>query len=146
MTPAQTPLVVQGFALQPPDGFEVEEMTVALRMGAGSTPAPSLIVQSKPARAGATLGDLASETFAELVQTVPKMSKASRSEFTFADGASGIVIAYNFTAQTGELRQYFVLRLDRGRLCAVTLTVPTQALNETNATAFMAAIASVRPS
>jgi hypothetical protein len=141
---AQAPLVVQGFTLQPPDGFEVDEMTVALRLGAGSSPAPSLIVQSKPARDGATLADLASETFAELLQTVPKMGKASRSEFTFADGASGIVLAYNFTAQTGELRQYFVLRLDRGRVCAVTLTVPTQALNETNASAFMNAIASLK--
>lgn len=137
---------VEGFSFDPPIGFRTEEMTVGMRMGPpGNRPGPSLIVQSKIARDGATLDALAAETLVELVQTVPEMKNPSKTEFTFADGGTGVVIAYNFTAKTGELRQYYVLRLHQGRLCSVTLTLPSSALTESNAKSFMAAIASVKP-
>jgi hypothetical protein len=136
---------VQGFAFDPPMGFRTEEMTVGLRMGDGNTPAPSLIVQSKPARAGATLETIGAEVLAELAQTVGKMKVPSLTEFTFADGGAGLVISYNFSTHTGELRQYYALRLHAGRLCTVALTLPSSALTESNARTFMQAIASVRP-
>ncbi len=137
---------VQGFSFEPPDGFRTEEMTVGMRMGPpGNHPAPSLIVQSKPAREGASIATLAAEVLGELTQTVPKMKGPSKTEFTFNDGGTGIVLAYNFTAKTGELRQYFALRLHQGRLCSVALTLPASALTEANAKSFMQAIASVRP-
>jgi hypothetical protein len=137
---------LEGFSFDPPAGFRTEEMTVGMRMGPpGNRVAPSLIVQSKQAREGATLEALAAETLVELVQTVPGMKSPSKTEFTFADGGTGVVLAYNFTAKTGDLRQYFVLRLHQGKLCSVTLTLPTSALNEGNAKSFMDAIASVKP-
>src|SRR5258708_5917437 len=105
---------VQDFSFDPPQGFRVEETTVGLRMGDGSAPAPSLIVQSKPTRAGVSLATLGAETLAELAQTVPNMKAASKTEFTFADGGTGLVLSYNFTTRTGELRQYFALRLHQG--------------------------------
>jgi hypothetical protein len=143
--PGVLPMNVEGFTFSPPAGFRTEEQTIALRMGTGGGPAPSLIVQSKPARATATLEELAGQTFAELSQTVPGMKNASRSEFTFADGGTGVVLAYNFPTATGELRQYFVLRLHQQRLCTVTLTLPSASLTEGNARLFMSAIASISP-
>lgn len=135
---------VEGFTFTPPAGFRTEEQTIALRMVVDG-PAPSLIVQSKPARKGATLEELAGQTFSELSQTVVGMKGASRTEFTFADGGTGIVIAYNFPTAAGELRQYFVLRLHEQRLCSVTLTLPSSSLTEGNARLFMTAIASITP-
>lgn len=138
---------VEGFSFSPPAGFRTEEMTVGMRMGPpGNRVSPSLIVQSKAAREGATLEALATETLVELAQTVPNMKAPAKTEFTFADGGTGIVLSYTFTAKTGELRQYFVLRLHEGKLCSITLTIPSSALNDGNAKSFMDAIASVKPS
>ena len=137
---------VEGFSFEPPAGFRTEEMTVGMRMGPpGNQPSPSLIVQSKPARAGVTIETVAAEVLAELTQTVPNMKSSSKTEFSFSDGGSGVVLAYNFSAKTGELRQYFALRLHQGRLCSVALTLPASALTEANAKSFMQAIASVKP-
>src|SRR3990167_393711 len=142
--PGARSMNVEGFTFTPPAGFRTEEQTIALRMVVDG-PAPSLIVQSKPARAGASLEELAGQTFSELSQTVPGMKGASRTEFSFADGGTGIVIAYNFPTAAGELRQYFVLRLHEQRLCSVTLTLPSASLTEGNARLFMSAIASLTP-
>lgn len=137
---------IEGFDFPPPAGFRTEDVTVAYRQGLpGTGPSASLIVQSKPARAGASLGDFASETLSELAQTVPKMKNASKAEFAFDDGGKGIILAYSLQAQTGELRQYFVLRLEKGRLCTITLTVPNDKLTEASAKTLMNAIAKVKP-
>ena len=68
-------------------------------------PAPSFLIQTKPARAGASLEELAAQTLSELTQTIPGMKGGSRSEFTFADGGTGIVLAYNVPTAAGELRR-----------------------------------------
>jgi hypothetical protein len=73
------------------------------------------------------------------------MKQASKAAFAFADGGEGVLLAYSFPTQTGELRQYFALRLHQQRLCTVTLTVPTTGLTEGSAKQFLAAIASVVP-
>ena len=135
---------IEGFTFTPPAGFRTEEQTIALRMVVDG-PAPSFILQTKPARPGASLEELAAQTLAELTQTIPGMKGGSRSEFTFADGGNGIVLAYNFPTATGELRQYFVLRLHQQRLCSITLTLPSSSLTEGNARLFMSAIASITP-
>ena len=135
---------IEGFTFTPPAGFRTEEQTIALRMVVNG-PAPSLIVQSKPARPETSLEELAGQTFSELSQTIPGMKSTSRTEFTFADGGTGIVLAYNFPTATGELRQYFVLRLHQQRLCTITLTLPSSSLTEGNARLFMSAIASLTP-
>ncbi len=138
---------VAGHTFEPPAGFRTEEMTVGLRLGLpGAGPAPSFVVQSRPARAGASLETLAAETMTELAQSVANMKNLVRAELKFDDGKSGAVLAYDFPTQTGQLRQYFVLRLDAGRLCTITLTLPSSALTEGNAAAYVKSIASVRPS
>lgn len=135
---------VEGFTFSPPPGFRTEEQTIALRMPAPG-PAPSLVVQTRPAKPNAKLEELAGQVFAELSQTIPGMKGASRTPFTFTDGGEGVVLAYNFPASTGELRQYFVLRLHQQRLCTVTLTLPASSLTESNARAFMSSLASLTP-
>ena len=135
---------VEGFTFTPSQGFRTEEQTIALRMIVDG-PAPSFLIQTKPARAGVSIEEIAAQTLSELTQTIPGMKGASRGEFTFADGGSGIVLAYNFPTAAGELRQYFVLRLNQQRLCTITLTLPQSSLTEGNARLFMAAIASVTP-
>lgn len=139
---------LDGFSFQPPAGFRTEEQTIAMRLpfaNQGLGPSPSLIVQTRLTRPGATVKDLAAQTFTELASNVPKMKQASQAEFAFNDGGLGMVLAYSFPTQTGELRQYFVLRLQGDRLCTITLTVPTSALTESSAKSYLNAIASVVP-
>ena len=135
---------VEGFTFTPPAGFRTEEQTIALRMIVDG-PAPSFLIQTKPARPGVTIEELAAPTLSELTQTIPGMKGGSKSEFTFADGGAGIVLAYTFPTAAGELRQYFVLRLHQQRLCTITLTLPQSSLTEGNARQFMAAISSLTP-
>lgn len=137
---------LEGFVFDPPPGFRTEELTLGMRLGGASGPSPSLMAQTRPARPGATLDQLATETLVELSQTLGELKASSRAELTFADGAVGIVLSLTLTTQKGDMRQYFAIRLDKGRVCTLTLTVPASALNDANARAYMNAIASVRPS
>lgn len=139
------PIQLAGFQFDAPSGFRTEEVTVGLRFGLpGSGPAPSFIVQSKAARAGAKFEELVSETMVELAHTVSKLRNLTNSEITFADGGKGAVLAYDFPTGAGEMRQYFVMRLHQGRLANVTLTLPQSALTESNAQSFMKAISSLK--
>ena len=136
---------IAGFQFDPPPGFLVEESTVGFRPLNRAGPGPSFIVQAKPARKGLTLADFARDILAELVQTLPQMKNASRSDTKFADGGDGVVLAYTFTTQTGEMRQYHALRLHNDRICSVIFTLPASQLNDTNAKTFMTAVASIKP-
>jgi hypothetical protein len=140
-------LSLEGFRFEVPPGFRTEEVTYGLRFGLpGAGPGPSFMVQSKSARQGATFEQLVSETMVELAQTVGQLKGLTNSELTFADGGKGAVLAYTFPTHAGEMRQYFVMRLEKGRLCNLTLTLPQSALTESNAASFMKAIASLKAS
>ena len=138
-------LTVEGFALDPPPEFKLEEMTVGLRQPLEGGGSQSLIVQSKAARPGSRLDELAAETMAELSQSIGGMKNLARSEVTFADGGAGVVLSYDWSTHGGELRQYFVMRLEGGRLCTVTLTVPRAQVTPESAGRLMKTIASIRP-
>ncbi len=136
---------LEGFGFDPPAGFRTEEVTIGLRMGLpGSGPQPSLMVQSKAARQGVSLETLVSETMTELAQTVANIKNLTNGAMTFADGGKGAVLAYNFPTHVGDMRQYFVMRVDGGRQCNITLTLPQAALTDSNAASFMKAIASLK--
>jgi hypothetical protein len=137
---------VEGFSFEPPPGFKTETTTLSMRMGiAGSAITPSLVIQSKRAHEGATLNDLAVQTITELAQSVPNIKNASQAQFEFADGGSGILLSYSVGTHKGELRQYFAMRLEHGRLCTVTLTVPAANLSPGTAQMFVKSIASIKP-
>jgi hypothetical protein len=137
-------LSASGFSLEAPPGYFVEETTLAVRAAVRNGPSPSLIVNSKPVRAGATVEMLATEIVAELSQTLGEMKVPAMSEFTFEDGHKGIVISHGLTTQKGSLRQYFALRLSGQQLATITLTVPEPALNEGSAPIFMKCLASLK--
>jgi hypothetical protein len=137
---------VDAFQFNPPEAFRMEEMTIALRQESGKKgPAPSMLVQSKRARPGAPIELLAGETAAELARTLGGLENMSKTQFNFDDGGTGVVLAYDFKASTGQLRQYFVLRLHRDRLCTITITIPRTELNEASAASILKSMASVRP-
>ena len=138
-------LTVHGFAIDPPPDFKPEEMTVGLRQQAApGGPSTSLIIQSKKARAGATLAEIATETVVELTQSLGGMKNRARSEITFADGGEGAVISYDWTTAGGEMRQYFVLRLNGDRLCSLTVTAKRDEVTAASAGTLMKTIASLR--
>src|SRR5690242_2518997 len=108
---------LEGFTFDPPAGFRTEDLTIGLRLGGVSGPSPSLIAHSRSAREGASLDQIASETLVELSQTLGELKASSRSTMTFADGGEGIVLSFTLNTQTGDLRQYFAMRLHAGRIC-----------------------------
>lgn len=140
-----TALTLEGFGIDSPPGFRTEEITVGLKLGLpNSGPQPSMMVQSKAAREGATLEALVSETMSELAQSIANLKNLSNGSITFADGGTGAVLAYSFPTHAGEMRQYFVMRLERGRLCNLTLTLPPGSANEATAATFMKSISSLK--
>ena len=135
-----------GFRFEPPPGFIAEESTFGYRLaGTGRSPGPSFMVQSRPAKVGATIESLATNILTELAQTLPELTGASQSELTFTDGGLGVVLAYTFVSGSGPMRQYHALRLHQARVCSVLLTVPVSQLTEANAKVFIAALSSVTP-
>ena len=137
---------IEGFAFETPTDFRVEEVTMGLSGGMpdGGT-SPSLIVQSKLARPGATAEIVAAEVLGELLQTMPGMKNGTKAELTFDDGVTGVVLAYAVTSSKGELRQYFAFRVDNGRVCTATLTAPTATMSPASATTLMKCLTSIRP-
>jgi hypothetical protein len=138
-------LEIAGFSFDAPDAFRTEEMTVALRGPLSHEAGPSIIVQSRKARLGASLEELAAETIAELAQSVAGMKNLSRTALDFADGGKGILLGYDLQTSAGRLRQYFVMRLNGDRLCSMTVSAPYEGLNDTVAAQLMKSIASIRP-
>jgi hypothetical protein len=135
-----------GFRIEAPPEFRVQETSVGLVTGLPDRGAsPSLIVQTRPARAGATVDGVAAELLAELLQTVPGMAQGSKGTITFDDGAQGVILSYGMHSGRGDLRQYFVVRLSEGRVCTAILTVPASGLNDAAAQSMMQCLKSIRP-
>jgi hypothetical protein len=140
------PFPVTGFSIEPPPGFRTQDMTVSFVTGLPDTgPSPSLIVQSRPAVPGATLDEVAAQTLGELLQTIPGMAQGTKGSITFDDGGKGILLSYTMRTGKGELRQYFVLRLEKGRICTATLTAPVDGLTEAVGQALIKCLKSIRP-
>jgi hypothetical protein len=137
---------MNGFTIDQPAGFRVQDMTVSFVTGLPDTgPSPSLIVQSKPVPQGKTVDEIAAETLAELLQSIPGMAQGTKSNLTFDDGGRGVLLSYTMRTKRAELRQYFVLRVDNGRLCTATLTAPVDAITDTLAQSLMKCLKSIRP-
>ncbi len=140
------PIVVEGFAFDKPPEFRTQEVTIGLITGLPDTgPSASLIVQSRPTRAGATVETVAAETLGELLQTIPGMIAGTKGEITFDDGEKGVILSYTLASGKGELRQYFVMRVHQGRVCTATLTAPVSSLNAASAVSMMKCLSSIRP-
>lgn len=134
---------IEGFSMQKPQELALQDVTQAFRVPVDG-PSIGLVVQSKLARAGATLEVLAGEALAELAVSLPSVKNATKSPMTFDDGGVGVVLSFWMPSKVGELRQYYVMRLDNGRLCTVSLTIPKPALTEGNAQRYMEMISSLK--
>jgi hypothetical protein len=141
-----TPYSAGGFRIEPPISFRVQDTSVGFVTGMPSgTASPSLVVQTKPARTGATVDAVAAELLAELLQTIPGMAQGSKGELTFDDGVKGVILSYSMQSGRGELRQYFVVRVSDARVCTAVLTVPVKGLNDAVAQSMMKCLKSIRP-
>ena len=137
---------IEGFVFDQPPGFRTQDVTIAMTTGLPDTgPSPSLIVQSRPARAGADIETIAAETLAELLQTIPGMIQGTKGQITFDDGGKGMMLSYTMSSGKGPLRQYFVMRIHQGRVCTATLTAPLTSLSEGAAASMMKCLSSIRP-
>ncbi len=84
------------------------------------------------------------ETVVELTQSLTGMKNLTRTELIFADGGVGAMLSYDWTTATGDLRQYFVLRLNGDRLCTVTISARRDGVTAESAGPLMKTIASLR--
>lgn len=139
---------IHSVTFDPPEGFTPEETMVSLRQEGSAHPGPSLIVHSKKARTGAGLEVLTGEAVAELSQSVPGLTQLTQGKITFDDGAVGVLLGYDIpaTSPANVLRQYHVLRLDNGRVTALTLTVPSAGLDDAATDRYLKSLISLRAS
>jgi hypothetical protein len=144
---------IGSMCFDPPPGFGPDETMLSLRppapaaAAAGGRPASSsLIVHHKRARPGASLGELAGEAAAELARSLSGMLNLSKAEFLFDDGATGVLLSYDFPVfDEKTLRQYHVYRLDGDHLTTMTLTIPDEGLDKAAGAQFFRSLASLRP-
>lgn len=134
---------IDGLEIQMPEGFEREETMVAFR--APEPPdlrdpralqrqlitRPNFVVHRKKAPPGSDLADLAAQTSRELTDSIAGILGLDMAELTFADGATGVLLNYDFPATKAfTLRQYHAIRLDGGIVTTLTLTTVAAAVSE----------------
>jgi hypothetical protein len=143
-----------GLRLDPPADFVVDQTMISFRapppvvgdprvLQKQTAIRPSLIVHRRDVGLLAPLEILAGEVTAELVSSVAGLSGLSSETFTFADGAVGIIISFDFAAaEVGTARQYHALRKDDAVLTTLTLTLDKLTLTEETRSRWLALFAS----
>jgi hypothetical protein len=137
-----------GLAFDAPPGFALEETTLALRAPAapGLKEAralqpqlairPNLVVRRKYVPEGTSLEAYAGEMCGEIVKSVGGIEGMETSGFTFKDGTTGIVVAFEMQAMKGvSLVQMHALRLDAGVMTTLALTLDKNTPNDVRAKA-----------
>jgi hypothetical protein len=145
-----------GVVLDLPSDFSADEALISLRAPAvqklvepralqKQTPIrPSLIIHRRRVGDVATLETLAGEVCAELASSVVGLKGLATEAFSFKDGASGILVGFDFpAAEVGTARQYHGLRKDGPMLTTITLTIDGLTLTEAAKKQWLSTIASV---
>lgn len=140
----------------PPADFAVSEVMVTLRgpnvdtlqdpriLQPQRAVRPNLIVHRRILSGAATLDLLCGEMCAELLSSIDQLQNLQTDAFTFADGADGRVIQFDFSAgRAASVRQYQVLRLDQLVFTTLTLTVSKNTLTDAVKDRYFAALASL---
>lgn len=142
-----------GLSLHAPD-FVIDEVMISLRAPAPVAGDPRLLQKQTPIRPSliahrrhtgtvATLELLAGEVVAELVSSIIGLSALTNESFTYADGAVGIIIGFDFAAaEVGTARQYHALRLDDGVLTTLTLTIDALTLTDSGKASWLKILSS----
>ncbi len=104
---------------------------------------PNLIMHRRPAP-DANLEMLTAEMCAELLTTIDGIKDLSTEALTFADGAEGSLVSFDFPAgKAMTVRQYQAVRVDEGQLSTLTLTLDSSTLNETSWATYQKTLASL---
>lgn len=145
-----------GLAFEAPPGFVRESTSVALRAtpesglaeaGLRGPVRPNLLVERRPAPAGASLSQCVAAIQADLVRSIPGLRGFDSLDARFADGATGIVLGYTFPAPRAAdvvLAQLQAIRLDGATLTTITITTTLSNLTETRRDQFLRILASAR--
>jgi hypothetical protein len=143
-----------GLTLDTPSDFIIDQTMVSFRAPppTGGDPrvlqrqtaiSPSLIVHRRFVGNEAALEILAGEVTAELVTSIDGLSALTTEAFSFADGAPGLLVGFDFGAEeVGTARQYHAMRKDGAVLTTMTLTIDKLTLNDAQKTRWLQVLAS----
>lgn len=145
-----------GLRFEAPAEFAIDQTMISLRappptagdprvMQKQTSIRPSFIVHRR--EVGETsLEVLTGEVTAELVSSIGGLSELASESFTYADGATGFIISFDFAApEVFSARQYHALRKDGGVLTTMTLTVDKLSLNDATKAKWLALLSSAVP-
>jgi hypothetical protein len=145
-----------GLQLDVPDEFAIDQTMVSFRapapvaadprvMRRQTVVRPSLLVHRREV-GDTALEILAGEVTAELLSSIGGLSGLVTEPLSYADGASGVVVAFDFgSAEVGTARQFHALRKDRGVLTTVTLTLDKLQLTDSTKQKWLTMLASAMP-
>lgn len=148
-------MAIHELPFEAPAGFEVSEVMLTLKGPAVDDLVdprmlqkqrairPNLIVHRRPIADAATLDLVVAEMCAELLTSIPSLQDLKTTPFTFADGAKGSVVQFDFAAgKAAAVRQFQAVRVDAGALVTLTLTVDHTTLNDATLARYMQSLAS----
>jgi hypothetical protein len=145
-------------ALDPPAGFLPEEVSASWRMAApegslkearapGMTQLvvrPNLIVQRRKVELPSDVSALVAGVCADLVRHIGGISTIDSDEFTFKDGAVGLLIQYTMPGfKEFKLAQMQAARLDDDVFTTVTLSTEVSRLNPATIELYLTSLASL---
>lgn len=145
-----------GLRFDPPADFTIDQTMVSLRappptsgdprvMQRQTAIRPSLIVHRRDV-GDTALEVLAGEVTAELVASIGGLTGLTTESFSFADGAVGLMVGFDFAAaEVMSARQFHALRKDGPLLTTLTLTVDKLSLNEAGRAKWLAMLSSAVP-
>lgn len=145
-----------GLRFDPPSEFAIDQTMLSLRAPPAAAGDPRVMQKQTSIRPSfimhrrdvgeTTLEILTGEVTAELVQSVGGLSELATEAFSYADGASGFIISFDFAApEVFSARQYHALRKDGGVLTTLTLTIDKLSLNDATKAKWLAMLSSVVP-
>jgi hypothetical protein len=143
-----------GLRFDVPPEFTVDQTMVSLRAPPPTAGEPRVLQKQTAVRPSfivhrRDVGDTALEVLmgevtAELVSSIGGLTALTTEGLTFADGAPGLVVSFDFGApEVGTARQYHALRKDGGVLSTLTLTVDKLSLNDPTKQKWLTMLASV---
>ena len=145
-----------GLRFDPPADFTIDQTMVSLRappptsgdprvMQRQTAIRPSLIVHRRDV-GDTALEVLAGEVTAELVASIGGLTGLSTESFAFTDGATGLIVGFDFAAaEVMSARQFHALRKDGPLLTTLTLTVDKLSLNEAGRAKWLTMLSSAVP-
>lgn len=145
-----------GLSYEAPAGFEPVEVMVTLKgppvddlkdpraLQKQFPIRPNLILHRRGVQPGASVDMLCGEICAELVSSISGLSNLLTGPFSFADGAEGMLVSFDFPAgKAATVRQFQAMRLDGETFTTATLTVDASTWTDARQEQLFGSIASI---